>query len=103
MNKEQNGRAPVERRVMRPGRGWKYLAGPVWEHVTGTRVHIGGFVKLPNGTFLSANKWPDSMEVDMMIRINGGSRKRGLMSWAMTHNAKLTGRVLEDVNNEHRL
>lgn len=90
MNKEPNGRAPVERRVIRPGNGWKYVAGPVWEHQSGTRVHLGGFVKFPNGEFLSANNYPECMDADRMIRINGGNRKRGLMAWAMTYNAKLS-------------
>ena len=34
---------------MRPGSGWKHLAGPVWEHASGVRVHSGGLVKFPDG------------------------------------------------------
>ena len=43
---------------MRPGSGWKHLAGPVWEHASGVRVHSGGLVKFPDGRYLLANKWP---------------------------------------------
>jgi hypothetical protein len=46
-------------------------------------VHIGGVARLPNGEFLLANKWPESKEVDRIIRINGGNRRRGLLAWAM--------------------
>lgn len=91
MNKEPNGRAPVERRVIRPGRGWRHIAGPVYEHTNGTRVHMLGFVKLQNGEFFSENKWPECIAAARMIRINSGNRKRGLMAWAMTYNAALTG------------
>ena len=89
MSKERSDAAkrPVDRRVMRPGAGWKHLAGPVWEHTNGTRVHTMGIVRLPDMTFLSATKWPDSREADRFICANGGNRKRGLMAWAMAHNA----------------
>ena len=86
MNKD-NDRAPVERRVIRPGNGWKQLSGSVWEHSNGTRIHLIGMVKLPNGKWMSANIWTNSRDADMAIRINGGNRRRGLMAWAMTHNA----------------
>jgi hypothetical protein len=76
---------------MRPGAGWTHNGGSVWEHINGARVHLLGLVRLPNGDFLSANKWPDSREAARMIRINGENRKRGLMAWALSHNAKLTG------------
>lgn len=95
MNKEPNGRAPVERRVIRPGSGWRHIAGPVYEHSNGTRVHIGGFVRLPNGDFLNDSKWPECQDAARMIRINGGNRRRGLMAWAMTYNAELTGRGMD--------
>lgn len=26
----------------KPGPGWRYLAGAVWEHAGGIRVHLGG-------------------------------------------------------------
>lgn len=85
MRKEPNGRAQIERRFIRPGAGWKHLAGSVWEHANGARVHTGGLVKFPNGTFLVSNKWPDCIEADRMVRINGGNIRRGLMAWAMSH------------------
>jgi hypothetical protein len=75
----------------RTGPGWRHIAGPVYEHRNGTRVHVGGFVKLPNGDFLSDSKWPESKDAARMIRINGGNLRRGLMAWAMTYNAKFSG------------
>ena len=76
-----------ERRVMRPGAGWEHLDGPVWEHSNGTRVHMMGIARLPDMTFISATKWPDSREANRFIRINGGNRKRGLMALALAYNA----------------
>lgn len=81
--------APVERGVMRPGSGWRHLAGAVYEHTNGTRMHMLGLIKKPDGSFLDANKWPESRYAARLIRINGGNRRRGLMAWAMTYNAKL--------------
>ena len=80
-----------QRVEMRPCSGWKHLAGAVFEHESGVRVHIAGLVKLPDGRYLHANKWPECREAEYMIRANGGNRKRGLMAWARAHNAKLTG------------
>lgn len=76
----------VERRVIRPGPGWRHLGGAVYEHNGGIRVHMLGFVKLKNGKSLSASQWPESQDVARMIQINGGNRRRGLMAWAMTYN-----------------
>ena len=67
---------------LRPGAGWKHLAGSVWEHSSGTRIHLIGLVRLPDMSFFSLNKYPECMDGYKMIRINGGNRKRGLMSWA---------------------
>lgn len=88
MNKEPNGRAPVERRVIRPGNGWQHLAGPVYEHRNGSRVHMLGLVQLPNGEIINEHKYPECVDAARMIRINGGNRRRGLMAWAMTYNVK---------------
>jgi len=68
---------------MRPGPGWKHLNGPVWEHESGVRVHIGGLVRLPDMTIVTVNKWPERKEAGYYIKINGGNKKRGLMAWAM--------------------
>lgn len=70
MNKKPNVRATV----IRPGSGWR---------------HIAGFVRLPNGEFLSASTWPESQNAARMILINGGNTRRGLMAWAMTYNSEL--------------
>ena len=61
----------------KPGPGWKHLAGAVYENATGTRIHLHGLCRLPDGTFFN-----DAMEFMRYIRIAGGNRKRGLMAWA---------------------
>lgn len=68
---------------MRPGIGWKHIAGPVWEHKNGTRIHLGGLVRKQDMTFVSLNKYPEGNEGWRQIKINGGNRKRGLMAWAV--------------------
>lgn len=91
MTTEQNEPAvagQVKRRVIRPGPGWVHLGGAVYEHSSGIRMHMLGALRLPNGEFLSASKWPECIDAAQMIRINGGNRRRGLMAWAMTHNAE---------------
>jgi hypothetical protein len=67
----------------RPGNDWKHLSGPVYEHISGTRMHMMGFVKLPTGEYFSDSQWPNLLGAARMIRINGGNRKRGLMAWAI--------------------
>jgi hypothetical protein len=74
---------PLDRLVMRPGAGWKHLAGPVWEHPNGARIHTMGMIQLPDKTHLSLNNWRESEFGWRMVRINGGNRKRGLMAWVM--------------------
>lgn len=82
--KNTDSDSPLDRFVMRPGAGWKYLAGSVWEHTNGSRVHLMGLVRLPNKTFVSLNKYPECINGNKMIKINGGNKKRGLMAWANT-------------------
>ena len=78
---------PLDWRVMRPGAGWKHIAGAVYEHANGTRVHLLGMIKLPSGEWISANKWPESKTADRFVKMNGGNWKRGLMAWARSHNS----------------
>jgi len=67
----------------KPGPGWKHLAGPVWEHDNGVRIHLLGLVRLPSGGFVSAaGGLAESLDFSKYMRINGGNRKRGLMAWA---------------------
>jgi len=61
----------------KPGPGWAHLAGPVYENKDGTRIHMIGLCRLPDGTFF--NSWWD---YSRYINIAGGNRKRGLMAWA---------------------
>lgn len=73
---------------VRPGPGWQHIYGPIWEQKDGTRIHLLGTARLPNGVFISSNDWPHSRDADFMIRANGGNRKRGLMAWAMQYNRR---------------
>lgn len=72
----------TNRTLLRPGPGWRNVAGPVWDHVSGIRLHVGGLARLPDGTFISARMWPESQAADRAIRI-AGSRRRGLMVWSL--------------------
>jgi len=84
MNERSEMNVKVDRVVIRPGDGWKYLAGSVWEHTKGTRVHLMGLIRLPDMSFVSLDKYPECIEGHRLIKINGGNRKRGLMAWANT-------------------
>lgn len=75
----------LERRVMRPGNGWKHIGGAVWEHTSKTRIHLLGMMRLPSGEFISAATYPHWEALHRMIRINGGNRKRGLMALALSY------------------
>ena len=66
----------------KPGSGWSNVGGPVWDHVSGIRLHVGGLLRLQNGNHVSSDRWPDSVSADFSIRMAGGNRKRGLMAWA---------------------
>lgn len=70
--------------ILRPGAGWTHLAGPVWRHTSGVRIHTMGVVRLPDKTtHLSLSNWRESELGRRLVRINGGNRKRGLMAWAI--------------------
>ena len=72
----------VERRVMRPGPGWRHVAGAVYERQDLVRIHLLGMCRLADNTWVSGSRWPESREMERAIRINGGNRKRGMMAWA---------------------
>ena len=79
----------VRRFPRRPGNGWKYLAGSVWEHTSGLRIHLLGLARLPSGESLPW-KWQDEYDAK---RQQGYNTKRALMVWALTlisPNDKLT-------------
>ena len=85
----------VERRVMRPGQGWRHVAGAVYERKDLVRIHLLGMCRLADNTWVSGSRWPESREMERAIRINGGNRKRGMMAWAnrlAEYNVELTGR-----------
>lgn len=69
--------------IRRPGRGWRHVNGSVWDHDSGMRLHLLGLLKLPSGETVTADMWPEYLNVRNAVRIAGGSRKRGLMIWAM--------------------
>lgn len=69
--------------ILRSGVGWKHVAGSVWEHVGGARVHMGGTVRTPGGQHFSLNNLCAGDLGRLLVRVNGGSRKRGLMAWAV--------------------
>lgn len=72
----------VDRLVMRPGAGWKRVAGAVYDHESGIRMHTLGMCRLQNGVIVSDGDAEHYYLQHKMIRINGGNRKRGLMAWA---------------------
>jgi hypothetical protein len=72
-------------RIPRPGPGWSRLGhAPVWEHSqTCVRIHLFGTVRFGDGTHEEADRWPVSKSLWHHIRMAGGNRKRGLMTWAL--------------------
>jgi hypothetical protein len=69
--------------ILRPGPGWRQLKGPVWEHKTGTRIHVSGLIlRDANGEILD-NERVHLALLHKLIAINGGNKKRGLMAFAL--------------------
>ena len=73
----------MARRDYKPGPGWTYVGSSVWDHASGMRLHMLGMLRMPLGELVSANIWPESRGVWLATRLVGGSRKRGLMLWAL--------------------
>jgi hypothetical protein len=71
--------------------GWKHLNGSVYEHRDGTRVHLLGLCRLPNGESVVGSTWPESQRWDRFVRINGGNVRRGAMAWASSLAAGVPG------------
>lgn len=69
--------------VMRPGSGWTHLAGSVWEHTSGARIHTLGIVRMPDKTYHSLHRAVGDNLGRRLVQINGGNIKRGLMAWAV--------------------
>jgi hypothetical protein len=68
--------------TIRPGKGWIALGSGVYEHTSKIRIHVGGLVRLQDGTFLRLNHFDEGKVGHDLIRINGGNVKRSLMAWA---------------------
>jgi hypothetical protein len=68
----------------KPGLGWKIAGyGPaVWDHTSGIRIHTYGICRFPDGRHVIGVNWPESREYYRHVKINGGNRRRGTMSWA---------------------
>ena len=68
----------------RPGPGWRPAGCPVYDHVSGIRIHAYGMY-WPPGSKVSVNGrvYPESLRLHRFIAINGGNRKRGVMAWAL--------------------
>lgn len=67
-----------------PGLGWtKPGIAPVYDHVSGVRIHVAGHCQLPNGSIVVGTRWPESKSLSRFVRINGGNRRRGVMAWAL--------------------
>ena len=75
----------MRREQLRPGPGWKHVAGAVWDHDSGIRIHVGGLSGVIGGTVIDGTRWPECRDLDWMIAVNGGNRKRGVMAWALSH------------------
>ena len=67
----------------KPGSGWDTsYPTPVYDHVSGLRVHAMGLLRLPSGDIINGGLYPESKVLSKFIRINGGNQKRGTMAWA---------------------
>lgn len=73
---------------MKVGPGWEHVAGPVFDHTSGLRIHLGGLARLPSGAVVYGTRWPVSQRMYRAIRVHGGNRRRGIMRWAMQLAAK---------------
>ena len=67
----------------KPGPGWSYQGGAVWDHASGIRIHVYGLCRFADGRIVNGQWWPESRTLYRMIAINGGNRKRGVMAWAL--------------------
>lgn len=70
----------IRRFKRRPGIGWKHLAGSVWEHTTGIRIHLLGVTRFSDGTTMSWN----SQDKSDALRQQGFNAKRALMVWSLS-------------------
>lgn len=68
----------MNKKTLKPGAGWQKLSRSVYGR-SGTRIHTLGSIRLNNGRILFQHELTD---LDEMININGGNRKRGLMALA---------------------
>ena len=66
--------------ILKPGPGWKQQSTkPVWQHETGIRIHVSGrMIQTKKG--ISSISYND-INLNLLTKINGGNRKRGLMAY----------------------
>lgn len=83
--KEQTTTVPDHRIVhaRRPGRGWSHVAGAVYDHDSGMRLHLLGYLRMPDGRWLCGNAWPEVQRVSLAMHLTGQTGKRMLMVWAI--------------------
>jgi len=62
---------------MKVGSGWQHVAGAVFDHVSGLRIHLCGLARLPCGAVVCGTVWPESQRMYRAIRIQGGNRRGG--------------------------
>ena len=74
----------MDKIITKPGKGWVYLGSSVWEHESGTRIHLNGLVRLPDKqSFFSLYDSRVNSFGHYCIEVNGGNKRRGLMTWAV--------------------
>lgn len=69
--------------ITRPGKGWKQLTHPVWQHETGIRIHVSGKMILTEKGIISVSY--KDINLKLLTKINGGNRKRALMAYALNY------------------
>lgn len=68
--------------IMRPGPGWTHIENSaVWAHSSGARIHLAGFIRLPDGRRKALTDHCGGELGRRLVEING--TRRGLMVWAM--------------------
>lgn len=67
---------------IKPGSGWQCMSNPVYEHVSGVRVHVSGRLLWRKETGVIKLSEYEGEVLDLFIGANGGNKKRGIMAFA---------------------